>query len=671
MSIPTPSLAAAGDLLQSVVRTLGAFGAAFWQRDNDQLLLKAVSGRTPSDSSASDQILAKRQASIRQVIREGRPQLIRLQNEANEDLGSFVFAPIHRGEELGGIAEIFLPPGRSAEETSRAVQVAQEQFVALDWNALATLAAPSLSAATAPPVPLVPNADLIGANGAVVGPAASSKLPDWDAVMKWLLHIQSRSRVKEIAQAAANEGRTLFAADRVSIALKRGRKAKIAAVSGQQDIHPRAQLVKALGDLAKLVMQTGVPLRVPEELDQMSPELEAPLSELVHVGGAQCVVIVPLQGPKPENNPNEPKSRAAKEKESNEIIGAMIIEQFEHMESTPELQSHLDLVTDHLGATLKTAQDYESIFLLPVWRSAGVGWKWLRKHHIVTLLSLVALVAATVAMIYVPWDYRVEGTGRLMPQMQRDVFAPWDGYVAELTVHSGDRVKEGDVLMRLQNNEMRTELVRVRNEFNTKRKQVNTMLSQLDAAEKAADRVEATRLQGKITESQVEIDGLRDQLTTLEERLERMTVKAPIAGVVTTFQVEQLLMNRPVARGDVLVQVMDDRADWQLELEVAEHRMGHLRKARAALGEERPIEYRLLTKPDATYQARLTTVGTRVVNSESSGSIVEVRADLDSPKLADLAIGAEVRARISCGEKPLGYVLFGDVIEFVQKYLWW
>ena len=33
-------------------------------------------------------------------------------------------------------------------------------------------------------------------------------------------------------------------------------------------------------------------------------------------------------------------------------------------------------------------------------------------------------------------------------------------------------------------------------------------------------------------------------------------------------------------------------------------------------------------------------------------------------------IGAEVRAKINCGEKSLGYVLFGDVVEFVQKYFW-
>lgn len=666
MSLPTPSLAAAGDLLQSVVRALGAFGAAFWQRDNDQLQLKAVAGRNPSDASASEQILVKRQSAIRQVIREGRPQLIRIQNDTGEDLGSFVFAPILRNDEVGGIVEICLPPGKTAEETTQSVQISQDLFAHVDWNASPSLPMPQpqLAGPAGMPPAMMP--------GGLAGAAApGTSLPDWPAVMKWMLHVQSHSRVKDIARAAVNECRTLFAADRVSLVLKRGRKPKVVAVSGQQDVHPRAQLVKAIAEMAAMVMKTGQPLRVPDELDKMSPELEGPLSEVVHLGGAQCVVIIPLQGPPPETPLHEGKSRKAREKDSQEVIGALIIEQFEQMECTPELQSHLDLVTDHLGATLKTALDYESIFLLPVWRGAGSAWKWLRKHHLIALLSTVAAIVVTIAMIYVPWDYRVEGTGRLMPNMQRDVFAPWDGYVAELTVQSGDRVEAGTVLMRLQNNEMRTDAVRVRNEYNTKRKQVNTLLSQLDTAEKMADRVEATRLQGKVTEATVEIEGLRDQLKTLEERLERMTVRAPIAGVVTTFQVEKLLMNRPVARGDVLVQVMDDRSDWQLELEVAEHRMGHLRKARATLGEERPIEFRLLTKPDATYQAKLTTVGTRVVNSESTGSVVEVRADLDSPNVADLAIGAEVRARISCGPKPLGYVLFGDVIEFVQKYLWW
>jgi hypothetical protein len=34
-----------------------------------------------------------------------------------------------------------------------------------------------------------------------------------------------------------------------------------------------------------------------------------------------------------------------------------------------------------------------------------------------------------------------------------------------------------------------------------------------------------------------------------------------------------------------------------------------------------------------------------------------------------MRIGAEVRAKISCSDRSLGYVLFGDVIEFIQKRL--
>ena len=35
-----------------------------------------------------------------------------------------------------------------------------------------------------------------------------------------------------------------------------------------------------------------------------------------------------------------------------------------------------------------------------------------------------------------------------------------------------------------------------------------------------------------------------------------------------------------------------------------------------------------------------------------------------------LRIGADVRAKINCGKQMLGYVLFGDVVEFIQNRLW-
>ena len=151
-----------------------------------------------------------------------------------------------------------------------------------------------------------------------------------------------------------------------------------------------------------------------------------------------------------------------------------------------------------------------------------------------------------------------------------------------------------------------------------------------------------------------------------------LEIRSPIDGLVATFQLDQLLKNRPVQRGEKLLEVMDDTGPWRLELEVPESRMGHVLRQQRALGrEDLPVEFLLATNHESTYHGTLEASATRSVVAEGEGTVVESFADIDSaemPLLKDhLRIGAEVRAKISCGQKSLGYVLFGDVIEWVLK----
>ena len=204
-----------------------------------------------------------------------------------------------------------------------------------------------------------------------------------------------------------------------------------------------------------------------------------------------------------------------------------------------------------------------------------------------------------------------------------------------------------------------------------KQKLFHSLKAQADEAEKNGKKDEKLKANGKAMETQVEIESGLLQQQMLRDRQERLTVRAPIAGIVTTFQVQQLLENRPVKRGDLLLQVMDEKGDWQLELEIAEHRVGRILKAQKELGQHLPIEYRLLTSPESSYKATLKTLATRTVTAEEDGSVLEARATLDTEQLPSRAIGADVRARIGCGKSNLGDVLFGDVVEFIQRYLWW
>jgi len=68
----------------------------------------------------------------------------------------------------------------------------------------------------------------------------------------------------------------------------------------------------------------------------------------------------------------------------------------------------------------------------------------------------------------------------------------------------------------------------------------------------------------------------------------------------------------------------------------------------------------------------LTEIGTRTNESQKEGStIVELYVDINPNDLPARHIGAEVTAKIHCGKRSLGYVLFGDVWEFIIRKVWW
>lgn len=502
--------------------------------------------------------------------------------------------------------------------------------------------------------------------------AASRPVYDQAAVLDYLLSLQRSLDLNEVANVVVNDGRVLLNVDRVSLAVRRGRRAIIKAVSGQESVHPRGNLIRTLRILTQKVITAGEVFRYDGTLNSVPKQLEEPLADFIQEGGARFLLIVPLIEPERLIKPEEPSGGGKVKKLERKTIGALIVEQMLNSEPSTQLKNTLDSITDHIAAATYNARSHSSIFLLPVWRSIGRFQEWLRGRRLaIALAILVSLGAAIAALIVVPWDYRVDGKGRLMPIVQHEVFAPWDGQVVDLLVESAQRVEKGQPLVQLLNHELEAELVKVSNELQEKQKLLHSLRAQEQEAEDQGKTDESLKARGKAVETQVEIEGAKLQYELLKERQNRMTVRAPIDGIVTTFQVLQLLQNRPVKRGEVLLQVMDDKGDWQLELEIEEHRVGRILKAQQALKPDLDIEYRLLTNPEMSYEATLKSLATRTVTAEEVGSVLEARASLDSAKLPNRTIGADVRARIGCGKSYLGDVLFGDVIEFIQRYLWW
>ncbi|MFM8397549.1 MAG: hemolysin D, partial [Pirellula sp.] len=85
--------------------------------------------------------------------------------------------------------------------------------------------------------------------------------------------------LKDTAFTIANEGRRLIDCDRVSVAILKGGKAKVVAISGQDSIENRSNNVQALNNLATRVIKSGEPLWYDGSTEDLPAQLEEAIED--------------------------------------------------------------------------------------------------------------------------------------------------------------------------------------------------------------------------------------------------------------------------------------------------------------------------------------------------------------------------------------------------------
>ena len=503
---------------------------------------------------------------------------------------------------------------------------------------------------------------------------------------QFILQLHKTLDFKEVATTAANDGRLLVGCDRMSVAVLDGKKTVVRAISGQETVNQRANLVRRMTTLADRVIATNETMEYTGKVEHLAPKVENSLADFIQESGSRMVTVIPVFEPDPLI---EKQDERARPKEKNrKAVGGIILEQVAESQPKPGVLDKANLIADHVGSAIYNAKTHHRLFLMPLWRSIGKGLQFLEgRNGLKAALAVAALVLVIVGMIYVPypWGYPVTAEGRMLPIVEKDVFAPWDGEVTDILVESGQRVSRDDVLIIMRDKKMEQQRHTAYGELQSKLALMKTISQQQF---ERLDPSRRTELEGQYKQAREESIALEQQVRILDERLESLNIKAPIDGVITTFQIEQLLLNRPVVRGEVLLEIKDDQGKWQLELEVEEKRMGHFfdaqQEAVAALSDadradpeklaaamKLPLDFRLATDAEETFDGTVQSVDYRIQTSEEAGSIMLVYASFDIDELPRKPrIGAEVRAKIRCGTSSFGYWAFGDIVEFLQKYFW-
>lgn len=523
------------------------------------------------------------------------------------------------------------------------------------------------------------------------GESADLKNQFWTDFEQFSLRLQRSLVEQEVADAAASDSRSLLGCDRASVVVRKGRSVRVRAVSGQSSVNPRANLITAMNKLSKRVIEMGETLLYTGKVEGLAPQIEEPLASFVQESGSRMVMLVPMFENEVMVREQGEEAERDRRKKRLKATGCMVIEQMAESEPLPQLEQRAELIADHVGAALWNARQHGRIFGLSLWKMIGTVSEWFKGRKLmITTVVLLVIAAIATALSVIKVDFPVTADGKLMPIEQHAIFATWDGMITRdgLKVNGDEVVTKGQVLLVLVNDELDGQIeeaaasVRKYEQLaNGKRAEIVqaelSMAASESLEEKRNSQNSIERLRVELSSTEGDLGIAKQQVLTLEKRKqEKLTIVAPAAGRIPNFQLRQMLEDRPVRQGDHLFDIMNDNADWHMELLVQEKRMGHIMRAqREALERNESVElpgrFTLATQPDAKFDCHLTKVATRSTTETEQGTVFELTAVAnEDQKLPEKRIGAEVTVKIYCGKSTLFYWCFGDVVDTIQKWFW-
>lgn len=638
------------EFLNRAIAAVAASGGAFWLLDGrgglklqHQLefrLTGLLDGRArtqPHDALLGCMI----QASQPQIIPPGAT-VEGVPNAGNPTPFSLIIAPLTVDKQVVGLIEILMDPTRRA-----ATQKSTLRFV----SDLCDLAGNYLK------------------NRQMRQMMSQQRL--WNQLEGFTHQIHASLDLKEAAYAVANDGKRLVGCDRMSVAMKVGGRVMVEAVSGQEVVEQRANLIRELTRLCKVVIRSGEDLVYTGNTEGFAPDIRDALELYVDESGSKAVVVTLLH--KPESEPSKEKVP----------FGCLVAEQIGDEMAPTDAHARTEVVSRHASTALWNAREHDKIFLLPLLKLIGSPWRFFRGRMLAKIVGvLLAIVGVIAILAFVPWKLTIEGRGSLLPENRQITYAPYQGTVIDVPVSHGQVVREGDLLARLESKDLEKELKRLTAEEQKADTQATFLGQQLQNLKgKSGGREdEAVQLRGQLWDSKITAKAAREQVEIIRQQIESLVVHSPQAGIVTTWEVKKNLLGRPVEIGQELVTVAATDGEWVLEVEVPDDDMGPILDAQSRLenqikqGKKSPTArlsayFVTATDPEHRYPGYVIRIGSKAELVETKhvvkvtvGFSKEVQKDFLTRNQA-LRPGAEVRARIDCGKARLAYVLLRDVVH--------
>ena len=456
--------------------------------------------------------------------------------------------------------------------------------------------------------------------------------------------------LKSVARHVVTGGEKLLGADRVWLFAQRGRnvnKPELLACSSVADVDSRSEDLSLVSDVA-------------QEAFRLRKSTFASYDDLNSLGADRSSTA---------NYLNRFKSKGLYvclvRGDDDSATDVLIVECFEPHDRL-QLVAKLSKIPVTVRPALANAREHEAIPFRNLLKRISGGKKlngswWKRIAALATLIGFVA-------MFFVPIDFTIPVEGTLKPVVERQVFAPADGTVTGILVDYGDQVSAGEKLLVLHSADYQLKLKQTQGELLSANKELESVQLLRSQASESGDELETNQLTSRIEQVGLKIRSLNEKNEFYLKQVATLTLNAPITGKVTTEDLRQMLMNRPVGAGDPLVSIAEIDGDWHAELEINSVDLSYLDQQREA---GHSIRFRSLASIQQEHEGHITEIEGFNSIDEDGNVTVAAFVPIDKKDFEHLRVGTPITGTIHCGRRSIAFVWTREIRDFLRTNFFW
>ena len=442
--------------------------------------------------------------------------------------------------------------------------------------------------------------------------------------------ITSTLNLERVLQTIVNAPQAVIPYERAGVALDRGGKYKLSAVTGLTQVDADAPEISAFNDVLRWAMLSEEVVHVRQhgsEISAAREETRAKFQSYFEASGMRAFYAIPL---------TDDAGR----------VGVLGLES-----ADPDFLSsaHLEILQVLAGqatVALRNAQMYREVPFISVLQPVlAKKRKFMAMGKRRRVLMYAAAAAVLLLLVAVPLPLRVDGDAVAAPVRSAQIQPEVEGVVSRVYVRQGDHVADNQVIADLADWEARSALAQAESKYGTVVLQMNRSLAMNDGSEAGIHRIQADFWQSEVA---------RDR-----ELLEKMRLRSPIDGLVATPNVENLV-GRRLQHGDTFAEIVDTSRAI-VDVAVDDTDSGLLRAGSRA-------SIKLNGFPTRIFRGEVMVVSPRGVVKDDS-RVFFARVLLPNPDGA-IRAGMEGRGKVRVGWYPAGYVLFRKPLLWIYSRAW-